>query len=142
MNYVYLYMNYHYNDGGRSTSKRPKQTNDCSVRAVAISFDLPYDVAYDVLAKHGRECSQGMHRKSFIVALKRLSEMTSKEVINHSFPAVKGESRMNTERFVNRFNKGRFILNQAGHYSAVVDGVSEDTFETDERCVYSAWEIK
>ena len=68
--------------------------------------------------------------------------MTSKDVIKHSFPAERGKPRMNTERFLEKFNKGRFILNQAGHFSAVVDGVSEDTFETTERCVYTAWEIK
>jgi hypothetical protein len=38
-----------FNDGGRQLSKRPRQRNDCTVRAVAIACDFSYDSAYDLL---------------------------------------------------------------------------------------------
>ena len=45
---------YQFNDGGRSQSKRPKQKNDCTVRALAVSAQMSYDDAYTILKKYGR----------------------------------------------------------------------------------------
>ena len=39
--------NFKENDGGRATSKRPKNKSDCVVRAVAIAFNRYYDEVYD-----------------------------------------------------------------------------------------------
>jgi hypothetical protein len=38
-----------FNDGGRQNSKRPRQKNDCTVRAIAIVCAIAYDSAYDLL---------------------------------------------------------------------------------------------
>src|SRR5882757_6395218 len=51
-------------DSGRSQSRRPKQTNDCTVRAYALAFGIPYDSAYDQLAGAGRKCAKGFNLKS------------------------------------------------------------------------------
>lgn len=34
-------------DAGRSESRRPRQKNDCTVRALALALELRYDDAYD-----------------------------------------------------------------------------------------------
>lgn len=46
-------------DAGRSQSKRPRQSNDCTVRALALALDCPYDQAYDTLKTAGRIASRG-----------------------------------------------------------------------------------
>lgn len=122
------------NDGGRSQSKRPRQKNDCTVRALAIARGLPYDMAYDLIKDAGRTCSRGFHFPKWMS-----SQPWGRKI---SFPAVKGQRRMNPSSFVVSFPKGRYICQVAKHVFSVVDGVVQDTFENaPDRCIYSCWEI-
>jgi len=123
-----------FNDGGRATSRRPRQRDDCTVRALAIALRIPYDDAYDQLAGAGRKCSRGF----------RLSDWLNDQPFARriSFPAVKGERRMNPARFCKDYPTGTYIAKVAKHTFAVVDGVVHDTFENSpDRCIYVAWEI-
>jgi hypothetical protein len=59
-----------------------------------------------------------------------------------SFPAVKGERRMNPLTFCTQFQSGRYICRTAGHVFAVIDGVVSDMEpERADRCIYVAWMI-
>lgn len=58
-----------------------------------------------------------------------------------SFPAVKGQSRMNGERFCKKYPRGRYILQMANHWTCCVDGIIYDTWDCSDKCVYVAWEI-
>lgn len=59
-----------------------------------------------------------------------------------SFPAVKGQPRMNGERFCESYKKGRYILNMAGHWTCCVDGVIYDTWDSSSKCVYTAYRVE
>jgi hypothetical protein len=121
-------------DAGRAASKRPRQKNDCTVRALAIARGLPYDVAYDLLADAGRKCTKGFALPAWLN-----KQPWAKKI---PFAAVKGERRMNPATFTQRFPRGRYICKVAKHVFAVVDGVVLDTFENaPDRCIYTAWEI-
>lgn len=132
---------FNYNDGGRSTSKRSKQKNDCTVRALALATKTPYDEVYEVLASHGRKCSQGIFFWKWLKSI-------DNTVLDHrfdrtSFPAVKGLRRMNPVRFCEEHPRGTYICTTAGHVFAVIDGVVQDDHQTyDERCIYSAWFVQ
>jgi hypothetical protein len=123
-------------DGGRSASRRPKQRNDCTVRAVAIAEGLEYDLAYDELKDAGRQCARTF----------RFTEWANKQPERFekiSFPAVKGQPRMNVERFCRQFTEGHYILNTAKHVMAVKDGVVHDADPPGmERCVYTAYRVQ
>ena len=120
------------NDGGRSLSKRPRQKNDCTVRALAIARGLSYDDAYDILKNAGRSCSRGFHFPDWMA-----SQVWGRKI---SFPAVKGQRRMNPAAFVVAFPNGRYICQVAKHIFAVVDGVVHDIFENaPDRCIYSIY---
>lgn len=127
---------YTYSDGGRAASKRPRQKNDCTVRAYAIAFGIPYDPAYDTLSDAGRKCSSGFDINEFLNNHPRAEKI--------SFPAVKGRERMNPMAFYERFgDKGTYICRTAGHVYAVVNGVVHDTHAPrGDRCIYAAWKIK
>lgn len=58
-----------------------------------------------------------------------------------SFPAVKGQPRMNAERFCKSYPRGRYILNMANHWSCCVDGVIYDTWDCSDKCVYTAYRL-
>jgi len=120
-------------DGGKASSKRPRQSNDCTVRAVAIAFGWKYDDAYDWLSAEGRECGRGFHIDEF------LAERGARKM---SFPAIKGQRRMNPAAFCKQFPNGRYICRVAKHVFAVIDGVVHDSWEQrPDRCIYKAWDI-
>lgn len=126
-------MNFVADDGGRSASKRPKQRNDCVVRAIAIASERPYDEVYDELAAAGRQCGRGTAKNVWQVLLSDRGERIA-------FPAVAGQARMKPAEFCRRFPSGRWVIQMAGHVAAVVDGVVHDDFQPRETaCVYAAW---
>lgn len=121
-------------DGGRASSTRPKQKNDCTVRALAIARNLPYDEAYDLLRNAGRKCS----RKFDFVKWMDTQPWSTKI----SFPAVKGQRRMTPAQFCRDFPKGTFILRVTNHVLVVKDGFVYDAFENrPDRCVYACWSV-
>lgn len=121
-------------DGGRSSSARPKQQNDCTVRALAIARDLPYDEAYDILKDAGRKSGRGFDFVKWVASQPWATKI--------SFPAVKGKRRMTPAQFCRDYPKGIFILRVTKHLIAVRDGVIYDAFENrPDRCVYAAWAV-
>lgn len=126
-------------DGGRHQSKRPKQKNDCTIRAIAITTGVDYDVIYDRLKKLGRNCNGKTPSK---VSKDYMTKYVAHRY--HSFPAVKDEPRMNVMTFCRQYNKGRFIVRIAKHHFALVDGVIHDDgpiVDDGFKCVYGAYEI-
>lgn len=126
------------NDAGRSNSKRPKQRNDCTVRALALVAQIPYDEAYDYLAKQGRKCSRG----AFFPKRRSNDSAFGLNFIWQSFPAEKGKRRMNIGDFCKAHPKGSYIARTAKHVFAVIDGIVHDSGrQAPYRCVYGCWEV-
>lgn len=135
---------FHATDAGRSLSKRPKQRNDCVVRALALAVDCPYDEAYDFCAKIlDRKCGQGTYSKKLLKVEFRGYRFSWK-----AFQAVKDMQRMTPVTFAISHPTGRFILKLAKHVVACVDGVVMDITDDQgsmglqNRCVYGAYEAK
>lgn len=121
-------------DAGRTSSRRPRQTNDCTVRALALSVGLSYDEAYDYLAAKGRKCGKGFHLEILLNKWPGVDKL--------SFPAKKGEPRMSLASFVTSHPSGTYVVRTAKHVQAVINGVIHDTHATRlSRCVYTAWQI-
>ncbi len=121
-------------DAGRSQSRRPKQKNDCAVRAVATVLGMPYDDAYDLFKDLGRRSHRGFDFKAWANRHPRLRWI--------SVPAVKGEKRMSHSKFCREYGEGRYILREAKHVSACVNGVVHDINPPYEgRCIYGVWRV-
>ena len=132
LNNIYTFVK---TDAGRSNSKRSKQKNDCTVRALSLARNIPYDEAYDILAEAGRVCGKGFHFTAWI--------NVQPWAIRHTFPAVKGERRMNPVSFTKKFTKGTWIVKTAKHVFMVRCGVAYDDIEQrPDRCIYAAWQIQ
>ncbi len=137
-------MKFELNDGGRSLSKRPKQKNDCTVRALALATNSPYDATYEFLAEQGRKCTKGFHLETLLTDASTIGfTVIGCCVKKHSFPATAGQPRMNVERFLIAYPKGRYILRMSKHVACVKDGVLLDTFDCrgGQKCVYTAFEV-
>ena len=109
------------------------ETNDCSVKAVSISCDVPYIVAHTALKKNGRKNRRGalesMIRKSFIdLGFKaspiRTTAATVKTLEND--PAVQ---------------KGYFVAMVNRHILAIVNGKIEDHSEGSRRRIEQVYRV-
>lgn len=122
-------------DAGRASSRRPKQRDDCTVRALAVARGLEYDAAYDTLAEAGRKASRRFDMVEWLNAQPWAHKI--------SFPAVKGQRRMNPDTFGREYAQGVYICRTAKHVYAVVDGViHDDHAPRPDRCIYTAWRIE
>lgn len=125
-------------DAGRAQSKRPKQFNDCSVRALALVCNLSYDEAYAMLAKAGRKSC-----KRFDIAdWAAVASVHGHRFVWHPFPAVRGERRMTPISFCEQHPTGRWIVRVSRQVAAVIDGVLyDDAPMRSDRCIYGAWKL-
>lgn len=123
-------------DGGRAVSKRSRQRNDCTVRALALTTVVPYDEAYDRLMAAGRKSS-----RSF--AITRWLPKSGIGFTKVSYPAVKGQRRMTLGEFaLGDGSEGRWIACCAKHVIAVIDGaIHDDGKPRYDACVYSAFRM-
>lgn len=121
-------------DAGRSASRRPRQTNDCTVRALATVMGSSYDEAYEELKRAGRKCRSGFRLSDWLGAQAWATKI--------AFPAVKGQKRMNPSSFVKTFPAGRYIVKVSHHVFACIDGIVHDeTVVSPDRCIYTAWKV-
>lgn len=122
-------------DAGRSGSRRPKQKLDCTVRAYAVAASISYDEAYELLASAGRQSGKRFRMQAFFEQHKPFAKL--------SFPAVKGQPRMNVSKFCETYPQGTYVIKTAKHVMAVVDGVLHDDMAPAwGKCVYTAWLIQ
>lgn len=123
-------------DAGRSTSKRPKQDNDCTVRALARACALEYDVAYEMLQAAGRMSHKGFDFKKWA----KTNKVYDRSFTWQALQAVKGQPRMTLADFAGKYDDGFYIARLSKHVVAVCYGVVYDTAENrPDRCVYGCW---
>lgn len=125
-------------DAGRAASRRPRQSNDCTVVALSHATGIVYDRCYDALKLAGRRSGARFDLKSWAKA----ETLDGWRLVWRAFPATKGASRVNPATFALKHREGRFILRVSKHVLACVDGIVLDSSHPDpHRCVYGAWEV-
>ena len=111
---------------------------DCVKRAISVASKMDY-----------KEVSKALNRYKKVTGADTFNSNRNEEkfmvnvlnAIQESYPAVKGQPRMNGERFALSHPKGRYVLQMAGHLTACVDGIIYDTWNCTDRCVYKSWRI-
>ena len=128
-------MKYVYHEGGRLESTHRKEgksakSTDCVLRAISLALDIPYDEVWEFKLPLGYDDDMKLEEiaREFgheINRIQTIKKGQKKRMTAHCMPA-----------------KGRFILRQAKHWVALVDGKLLDTWDSSSRCIYYAWEIK
>lgn len=144
-------MVFNFNDGGRLTAGYKGITGDCVARAVAIASGEPYQRVYDTLAHGNATQRQGKRKRS----------KDGKRTASHGINVRRKwfEDYMKSLGFVwtptmligqgckvhlrsDELPQGRLVVAVSKHYTAVVDGVLNDTYDCSRdgtRCVYGYW---
>ena len=115
-------------------SRQYGETNDCTVKAVAITTGASYEDAHWALAEFGRKNGHGAQISQTVGALGLLG-CTARRVrigeIIDSYPkphcnVLKNITTHHPDRFASVWPAGAYLLFTAGHVAAVVDGENHD----------------
>lgn len=113
--------------------------NDCVKRAITKATGMDYMEVQRELNRHKKVTGAKSYNSDYNPHHYVETVLHGKKL---SFPAVKGQPRMNGQRFCEAYKTGRYILNMAGHWSCCVDGVIYDTWNPSEKCVYTAYKVE
>lgn len=128
-------MKYEFNDGGRVAAGFKGSAGDCVCRSVAIASRKPYAEVYAALSAHagnerkskGASARNGIHtkRKWFKDYMTSLGFKWT--------PTMHIGSGCKVHLRADELPSGRLVVAVSKHYTAVIDGVIQDTFDPSER---------
>ena len=123
---------FQYTDGGRSKYYTLKDVGDCVVRAIAVATDRDYKEVVEDTWKFSRKYGCPINWKDVYVPY--LESIGWEKVSSPKFKGKKAKAK--------DLPKGRYIMRQANHLSALVDGVIHDIWDTSNKMVYCYYRKK
>lgn len=131
-----------YNDGGRSNYFKGEGVRDCVTRSIAIASRMDYKEVYDVLSKGN--ASQGVSKsaRNGISTKRKWFKDQMREWGFRWEPTMGIGTGCKMHLRAEELPKGRIIARCSRHYSAVIDGVINDTYDPSrdgKRAVYGYW---
>jgi hypothetical protein len=147
-------LDYLYNDGGRAEAGYTGKAGDCVCRSIAIAARVSYKALYKELSKINKKTcgissarnginTQSKEFKNFMTGIGFVWTPTMRIGSGCKVRLIRGELP----------SSGRLVVSLSRHYSSVIDGVINDTYDptrttinvTNEetrmshRCVYGYW---
>lgn len=108
--------------------------NYCTIRALAIAFKLPYEVAYTIGKFAGREQGKGYYMEKILKVNRFILGLKYKP-----YDVGKG---ITIRRFLEKNMVGKFIVTRREHAFAIIHGEIHDiTLNTERQIIQSAYEI-
>jgi hypothetical protein len=132
-------------DAGRNLSKRTGSFNDCTVRALAIVCQRPFDQVYETLASAGRKPCEGFDIDGWIVRRKRRVFGGQFRRVPVAVPIAlkwKGKPiriRLTPATFAAHYPKGRYLVSTDDHIWACLGGKHHDLIRVKEQPLAGAW---
>jgi len=129
---------FNYNDGGRSAAGYKGHTGDCVCRAISIVTGKPYQEVYDFLSESNAKQRRGKYEAKSKVGIKTAARgintkrkwfadyMTSLGFI--WTPTMLVGQGCKVHLTSEELPKGRLVVAVSKHYTAVIDGVINDTY--------------
>lgn len=142
-------MKFNYNDGGRAAAGYKGDAADCVCRSICIVTGLPYQQVYDRLADGNAAQRRGKRESKTKAGIKTASRgiNTKRKWFNDYMeelgfkwvPTMKVGQGCRVHLTAEELPMGRLIVNVSRHFTAVIDGVLNDTYDCSRdgsRCVY------
>ena len=138
-------MKFQYNDGGRSNYFNGT-TGDCVCRAISIATEMDYKEVYDMINQYAKKERTGRRKKGKSNARTGVYTSTAKKILAdlgwtwHPTMGIGTGCQVHVRE--DELPKGRLILNLSRHFSCMIDGVLNDTYDCSRngtRCVYGYW---
>lgn len=147
-------MQHIFNDGGRADAGYEGFTGDCVCRAICIASGKPYQEVYDFLAKGNAEQRRSKHdtAKAGVRTAARGINVRRKWFKDYMrslgfdwTPTMTIGSGCKVHLKADELPGGRLVVAVSKHWTAVIDGVIQDTYNPDRgetRCVYGYYKQK
>jgi hypothetical protein len=142
-------MKFVFNDGGRKAAGFEGKAGDCVARAIAIVAELPYIEVYNKLAegngtqRRSKHCKKPEASARNGVFVKRKWFKDYMASLGFKFTATMGiGTGCKVHLRDGELPIGRLIVAVSKHYTAVINGVVNDTYNPERktgRCVYGYW---
>lgn len=130
-------LEFKYNDGGRGLYFKGKDVGDCVTRAIAIASGLDYKYIYDTIFKTAGKTPRTGVKKYYAKAV-----MKELGFVWHPLMGIGSGCKAHLAAGEIPMS-GRIVCAVSRHYTAVIDGVINDTFDPSRggtRCVYGYYE--
>lgn len=135
------------NDGGRESAGYQGKAGDCATRSIAIATEKPYQEIYDMINKVAEGERTGRRKRGisnartgvYPQAVKKVMAMLGWKWVPTMFIGQGCKVHLKASELPN----GRLVVNCSKHYTAVVDGVINDTHDpsrNETRCVYGYYQ--
>jgi hypothetical protein len=138
--------NFKYNDGGREKAGYKGFTGDCGVRALSICLEKPYKEVYDKVNEFCKLEKPSKKRRGLSNARTGIHTHTFRKICDYFglkwIPKMTIGSGTTVHLKADELPKGRIICRVSKHFTAVVDGVINDTYDPSRngtRAVYGYW---
>ena len=131
-----------YNDGGRSNYFKGEGVRDCVTRSIAIASRMDYKEVYDVLSKGNASQGGDKSARNGISTKRKWFKDQMREWGFRWEPTMGIGTGCKMHLRAEELPKGRIIARCSRHYSAVIDGVINDTYDPSrdgKRAVYGYW---
>ena len=143
-------MTFQHNDGGRAAAGFKGTAGDCVARAVAIASGRPYAEVYARLAEgtgSQRAGKKGKRSASARNGINVTRKWFKDLMVEWGFvwvPTMTIGSGCKVHLRADELPAGRLVVSVSGHYTTMIDGVINDTWNPDRggnRCVYGYWKL-
>jgi hypothetical protein len=143
-------MTFQHNDGGRAAAGFKGAAGDCVARAVAIASGRPYAEVYARLAEgtgSQRAGKKGKRSASARNGVNVTRKWFKDLMVEWGFvwvPTMTIGSGCKVHLRADELPAGRLVVSVSGHYTTMIDGVINDTWNPDRggnRCVYGYWKL-
>ena len=99
-------------------------THDCAIRAICAVFNIPWDVAFDMLAERAKQMGVTMDDNAVYGSILRQNGF-NRAVIPNSCPDC-----YSARDFCYEHPTGVYVLGFSNHVAAVIDGRVWDSFDS------------
>jgi len=136
---------FQYNDGGRAAAgfRHKKHCGDCVCRAIAIATQRPYSEIYDLILHYAKHERTGKRKRKLSDPENGVGRYTYSRVMSllgwEWVPTMGIGTGCKVHLDADELPAGRIVVNVSNHFTAVVDGVINDTYDPSRggtRCVY------
>lgn len=124
-------------DGGRKADGFQSETNDCTVRALAVATGSRYADAHRWLQRRGRRMRKGCHFASIVGAF-------GSNVLGHRLeftPLVVAKGLRAAIERNPQIAVGTWIIHSTHHVAVLRDGKLLDSFDSSRKVIDRAWRV-
>lgn len=146
-------IDFRFNDGGREVAGYKGRAGDCVCRAIAIATGRDYKEIYEYLANHRAAQRKSKYQNKRYQKSARNGINTGRKWFKDYMaslgfewvPTMKVGEGCRVHLREDELPSGRLVVSVSKHFTAVIDGVLNDTFDCSRggnRCVYGYYQLK